>query len=32
MAAAVFSQNRAPANSSFCRRADKACALYGPEA
>jgi hypothetical protein len=26
--AAVFSQNIAPANSSFCRRADKAHALY----
>jgi hypothetical protein len=31
-AAAMFSQNIAPANSSFCRRADKANALYEPMA
>jgi hypothetical protein len=32
MAAAMFSQNIAPTNSSFCRRADKAHALYDPMA
>jgi hypothetical protein len=30
MAAAMLSQNIAPANSLFCRRADKARALYEP--